>query len=224
MNAETWKTATFAGHQLRYAVMGSGPAVVLPKKDRGSYVPFERLSDRYTMVQIEPLGFGQSDRPDPYPSVGIHEQVLAVCDQEAIPEFAVWGFSQGGAMACAIAQATPRARMLVCGGFNVRRGMSDAWLARMNRERRIPVGSRAFWNWFHCYDWHAELRRMAVPRLMYWGTLDAQRVSLKDQYILQGLGIEVFEFAGLDHGGCCLGDPGSPATDSVADWLQRHGW
>lgn len=113
---------------------------------------------------------------------------------------------------------------MVCGGFNVLRGLSDAWLARMNRERRVPVGSRTFWNWFHSYDWHAELRHMAIPKLMYWGTLDAQRVSLKDQHILRGLGIEVAEFAGLDHGRCGLGDPASPATDLVADWLQRHGW
>jgi hypothetical protein len=224
VNAVRWKTATFAGHQLRYAVTGSGPAVVLPKKDRGSYLPFERLADQYTMVQIEPLGFGRSDRPDPYPPVGIHEQILAVCDQEDIPEFAVWGFSQGGAMACVIAQATPRARLMVCGGFNVLRGLSDAWLARMNRERRVPVGSRTFWHWFHSYNWHAELRRMAVPKLMYWGTLDAQRVARKDQHVLRGLGIEVAEFTGLDHGGCGLGDPESPATDMVANWLQRHGW
>ncbi|GAA5005621.1 alpha/beta fold hydrolase [Actinopolymorpha pittospori] len=122
MDAVRWKTATFAGHQLRYAVAGSGPAVVMPKKDRGSYVPFERLADQYTMVQIEPLGFCRSDRPDPYPSTGIHEQILAVCDQEDIPEFAVWGFSQSGAMACTIAQATPRTRLMVCGGFNVLRG------------------------------------------------------------------------------------------------------
>jgi hypothetical protein len=113
---------------------------------------------------------------------------------------------------------------MVCGGFNVLRGLSDAWLARMNRERRIPVGSRTFWNWFHSYNWHAELRQMAIPKLMYWGALDAQRVSLKDQYILRGVGIDVAEFAGLDHGRCGLGDPESPATDMVADWLQGHGW
>ena len=219
-----WETAVFGARRLRYAVAGSGPAVVLPKKDRGPYVPFERLADRYTMVQIEPLGFGRSDRPDPYPPAGIHEQILAVCDKEEIAEFAVWGFSQGGAMACAIAQATPRARLVVCGGFNVLRGLSDAWLARMNRELRVPVGSRAFWNWFHSYDWHAELRHLAVPKFMYWGALDAQRVSPKDQHILRGLGVEFAEFAGLDHAGCGLGDPSSPATDVVADWLERHGW
>jgi pimeloyl-ACP methyl ester carboxylesterase len=176
------------------------------------------------MVQIEPLGFGRSDRPDPYPPVDIHEQILAVCNQEDISDFAVWGFSQGGAMACTTAQATPRARLLVCGGFNVLRGLSNAWLARMNCERRIPVGSRTFWNSFHSYDWHAELRQIAVPKLMYWGTADAQRVSLKDQYILRDLGVEFVEFAGLNHGDCSLGDPTSPATDVVADWLQRNGW
>ena len=80
MDAVRWKTATFAGHHLRCAVTGSGPAVVLPKKDRGSYVPSERLADQYTMVQIEPPGFGRSDSPDPHPPFGIHEQILAVCD------------------------------------------------------------------------------------------------------------------------------------------------
>ena len=179
-----WKTLRFDGHVLRYAVAGRGPAVVLLKKDRGSYVPFERLAALYMMVQIEPLGFGGSDRPANYPPGGVHEQVLRVCDQEDIAEFAVWGFSQGGAMACAVAQATPRARLMVCGGFNVLRGLSDAWVARMNHEGRIPVGSRALWNWFHGYDWHVELRRMSIPRLMYWGSLDSRRASLKDQHIL----------------------------------------
>lgn len=222
--AEGWRTVSFAGHGLRYSVAGRGPAVVMPKKDLGSYAPFELLADRYTMVQVEPLGFCRSDRPDPYPAAGIHEQILAVCDQEDIPEFAVWGFSQGGAMACAIAQATPRARLMVCGGFNVLRDLSDAWLARMNRERRVPVGSRAFWNWFHSYDWHLELRRMAAPKLMYWGTLDSQRVSLKDQHVLRALGVHVAEFPGLDHRGCGLGDRAGPVTEMVAGWLRRQGW
>src|SRR5262249_37356451 len=103
---DRWKTVTFAGYRLRYTAAGSGPAVILPKKDRSDYVPFERLADRYTMVQIEPLGFGRSERPADYPTAGLHEQILTVCDAEGIGEFAVWGYSQGGAMACAIAQAT----------------------------------------------------------------------------------------------------------------------
>jgi pimeloyl-ACP methyl ester carboxylesterase len=219
-----WKTVMFAGHRLRYAVTGRGRAVVLLKKDRGSYASFERLSDRYTMLQVEPLGFGSSDRPADYPSGGIHQQILAVCDQEGIDEFAVWGFSQAGAMACAVAQATPRARLMVCGGFNVLRGLSDAWVARMNRQGRIPVGSRSFWNWFHRYDWHAELRRMTIPKLVYWGSLDTKHASLKDKHILRGLGVDAVEFPGLDHVRCGLGDPDSPATELVANWLHNHGW
>lgn len=224
MDAVHWKSARFAGHGLRYAVSGHGPAVVLPKKDRGSYVPFDRLADRYTMLQVEPLGFCSSSRPDPYPPGGVPEQILAVCDQEGIDEFAVWGFSQGGAMACAVAQATPRARLVVCGGFHVLRGPSDAWIARMNREGRVPIGPRSFWNWFHGFDWHAELRHMEIPKLLYFGSQDAQRVKPKDQVILRALGVEVVEFPGLNHSNCGLGDPDSPATEMVADWLARNGW
>ena len=224
MSATEWRTTRYAGHSLRYALAGSGPVVVLPKKDRHDYVPFDQLADRFKMVQVEPLGFGRSDRPVSYPAGGLHEQILAVCDVEGITDFAVWGYSQGGAMACAIAQATSRAQVVVCGGFNVLRGLSDGWLARMNQERRIPVASRTFWNWFHAYDWYVELRRLRTPMLTYFGSLDRQRVSVKDQNILRGLGIDVVEFAGLDHGRCGLGDPGSPATATVTDWLQAQGW
>jgi len=224
VDAVRWKSATFAGHGLRYAVSGHGPAVVLAKKDRGSYVPFERLADRYTMLQVEPLGFGRSSRPDPYPPGGVPEQILAVCDQEGIDEFAVWGFSQGGAMAWTVAQATRRARLVVCGGFNVLRGPSDAWIARMNRQGRVPLGPRSFWNWFHGFDWHAELRRLQIPILLYFGSKDAQRVKPKDQVVLRAVGVDVVELPGLNHDNCGLGDPQSPATEMVADWLQRNGW
>jgi pimeloyl-ACP methyl ester carboxylesterase len=223
VNDDRWKTVNFAGYGLRYAAAGSGPAVILPKKDRGSYVPFEQLADRYTMVQIEPLGFGRSERPADYPSAGLYEQILTVCDAEGIGEFAVWGYSQGGAMACAIAQATTRARLLVCGGFHVLRGLSDSFVARMNREQRIPVGSRTFWNYFHRHDWYVELRRLSIPKLIYFGSDDAQRVPLKDQYVLRGLGVDIVEFPGFNHQDCGLGTE-NPATEMVATWLARNGW
>lgn len=127
-------------------------------------------------------------------------------------------------MAWAVAQATPRARFVVCGGFHVLRDPSDAWIARMNREGRIPVGPRSFWNWFQGFDWHAELGRLAIPKLLYFGSDDAQRVPLKDQVILHALGVETVEFPGLSHGATGLGDPLSPATDMVAGWLVRNGW
>lgn len=118
----------FDRHRLWYSVVGRGPAVVFPKKDRGDYAPTRLLADRYTLIQVEPLGFCRSDRPQPYPRGGVPDQILGVCDAEGIDEFAVWGFSQGGAMACATARATPRARLMICGGFNPLRGLSRAWL------------------------------------------------------------------------------------------------
>jgi pimeloyl-ACP methyl ester carboxylesterase len=159
-----------------------------------------------------------------HPAAGVHEQILAVCDDVGIAEFAVWGFSQGGAMAAAVAQATPRARLMVCGGFPALRGLSDAWIARMNRQERVPIGSRAFWNWFHSYDWPAELRRLPIPKLVYFGSRDPHRPGRKDQWTLRGLGVDVVEFPGLDHTSCGLGDPASPATEMVAEWLRRNGW
>jgi hypothetical protein len=122
-------------------------------------------------------------------------------------------------MTCAIAQATPRARLVVCGGFNVLQGPWDGWLARMNRERRIPTGNRTFWNSFHAFDWYVELRRLRAPMLTYFGSLDRQRVAVKDQHILRGSGVDVVEFAGLDHSRCGLTDSGSPATATVTAWL-----
>lgn len=149
LHTQRWTRLRFGEHQLRYSVVGQGPAVVFPKKDIGDYAPTRLLADRYTLIQVEPLGFCCSDRPQEYLPGVVPEQILAVCDAQGIDDFAIWGFSQGGAMACTIARATPRARLLVCGGFNPLRGLSNAWLARMNREKRIPLGSREFWNYFH---------------------------------------------------------------------------
>lgn len=214
----------FDRHRLWYSVVGRGPAVVFPKKDRGDYAPTRLLADRYTLIQVEPVGFCRSDRPETYPSGGVPVQVLAVCDAEGVDEFAVWGFSQGGAMACTVAQATSRARLLICGGFNPLRGLSDAWLARMNREQRVPLGSREFWNYFHTFDWHGEFRRLSIPMLTYAGTLDQQRLTRGDRAIMRALGVDVIEFDGLDHSRCGLGDPDSPATGAVTAWLKRNGW
>ena len=223
-DALRWRSVCVDGRRLWYSVVGRGPAVVLPKKDRGDYLPTRLLADQYKLIQVEPLGFGRSDRPVTYPRGGVPRQVLAVCNAEGVDEFAVWGFSQGGAMACTVAQATSRARLLVCGGFNPLRGLSDAWLARMNREQRVPLGSREFSNYFHTFDWHRELRRLDVPILMYAGTVDTQRLSRSERHILHALGADVVEFDGLDHRRSGLVEPESPATLAVSEWLQHNAW
>jgi pimeloyl-ACP methyl ester carboxylesterase len=103
------------------------------------------------------------------------------------------------------------------------RGLSDSFVSRMNREQRIPVGSRTFWNCFHRCDWYAELRHLTIPKLVYFGSLDAQRVPLKDQYVLRGVGVDVHEFPDLGHRECGL-NAENPATEMVADWLARNDW
>ena len=224
MESILWKTIRLGGHQLRYSIAGQGRAVLIPKKDRHGYLAATGLAERYRVLQVEPIGFGHSDRPDRYPSISVPEQILAVCDAEGVEDFAVWGYSQGGAMACAVAQATPRARAVVCGGFNVLRPPTAAWIATMNREQRVAAGSRAFWNYFTGFDWHLELRRLEVPILVYAGTRDKQRPTVRDQGILRALEIDVVNLRGFNHPECGLGNSASPATSVVTDWLQHRGW
>ena len=76
---------------MRYSIAGQGRAVLVPKKDRHGYLAATGLAERYRVLQVEPIGFGQSDRPDLYPSFSVPEQILAVCDAEGVEEFAVWG-------------------------------------------------------------------------------------------------------------------------------------
>lgn len=94
----------------------------------------------------------------------------------------------------------------------------------MNREERVPLGSREFWNYFHSYDWHHELRRLEIPSLIYAGTLDKQRLSPNEQLVVRALGVDVIAFDGLGHFDSGLNDPDSPATTAVSEWLHQHGW
>lgn len=214
-----WQRLYFDRFAVRYAVSGRGPAVVLPKKDLSTYLPGSALADRYTFVQIEPLGFCRSDRPPPY-ELSVADQVLTVCDAAGIDDFAIWGYSQGGAMACTVARASSRVRALVCGGFNVLRDPGTAWLARANRQRRIPESARAFWNDFSRFDWHHELKHLGIPKLMYFGTVDPHRLRRPDVPVVQGVGVDVLPFEGLGHADLGLSDETS--ARAVARWLDGN--
>lgn len=225
--------AEFAGHRIAYRVAGHGPALVLLKNDRYSTISDELrlLSDRYTVVQISPLGFGRSDRPRDYPREGIHEHVLAVLDHEEVDRFVVWGYSQCGAMAAAVAQATPRAAGMVSGGFSlVDGGPTDARLSHMDREQRVPVAPRAFWHWRKRFDWLDELAAMRCPRLLYVGTEDRlQALGVRrTREALTERGVTVIEFDGLDHRTCAR-EPAlsTRVVPTVLDWLDESvgtGW
>ena len=92
-------------------------------------MPFHTMTGRYTVIQIEPLGFCHSDRADRY-EITVADQILTICEGMGIDRFAVWGYSQGGAMACTVARASSQVGALICGGYNVFREPSPAWLAR----------------------------------------------------------------------------------------------
>ena len=139
--------------------------------------------------RFEPLGFGRSDRPVSYPAGGLHEQILAVCDVEGITDFAVWGYCRrAGRWRARLLRRRLAPKSWFAGASTSYEGLSDGWLARMNQERRIPVASRTFWNWFHAYDWYVELRRLRTPMLTYFGSLDRQRVSVQGSEHTEGLG------------------------------------
>jgi hypothetical protein len=55
----------FADQRISYRLAGSGPALVLVKPHRApkDYVQLRLLADRFTLLQINPLGYGASDRP-----------------------------------------------------------------------------------------------------------------------------------------------------------------
>lgn len=217
----------FAGHVISYRVAGHGPALVLVKPHRypKDYPQLRLLSDRYRVIQVEPLGFGASDRPHDYPVAGLHEQVLAVVDREAVDRFVVWGYSQGGAMAAAVAQATSRVNAMVAGGFSLATEPTDAWIGRMDREQRVPVAARVFWHWFKEFDWCEELATMRCPRLAYVGGDDRTQAPglRRTGGSLTDCGVTLIEFDGLDHR-TCQGEPAlsTRIVPTVVDWLNNR--
>ena len=114
---------------------------------------------------------------------------------------------------------------MITGGFApVNGGPTDARLARMDREQRVPVASRAFWHWLKQFDWLEELAVMPCPRLVYVGTEDnTQGPGIRrTRPALTDRGVTVLEFDGLDHKAC----DSEPAVSSrvipaVTTWLDE---
>jgi hypothetical protein len=215
-----------AGYDVAYRVAGRGAALVLVKPHRHprDYPHLGLLAGRYRVIQVEPLGFGASDRPPDHPDAGIDEQVLAVADREAAERFAVWGYSQGAAMAAVVAQASRRVTALVAGGFSLATEPTRAQVARMEREQTVPAMSLAFWRQYTRFDWTAELAAMACPRLVYLGSEERTRAAglRRTRAALVTGGTTVLEFDGLDHQ-TCSAEPALSARiiPKVTEWLHN---
>ena len=223
--------AEFGGHGISYCVLGSGPSLVLVKPHRGARVyDFAAwLAARYTVIQIEPLGYGWSDRPQHHPPGDIHAQIHAVLDAEGIDRFVVWGYSAGGAMAMAVARESLRVTAMVCGGCSPADRVSEAVLRRMDREQRPAISQRQFWRWHSGINWLEELATIKVPKLVYVGSEDGPRVGgprgvTRTRSDLVAQGVTVLEFGGLDHA-TCMSEPAFSARvgPAVTQWLDGAG-
>jgi pimeloyl-ACP methyl ester carboxylesterase len=225
----THQYAELAGARIAYRASGSGPALVLMKNNRRppDYPIAGELSQRFRVVQIHPVGFGASDRPDEYDFGSIGDQVLTVLDREGLDRFAIWGFSQPACMSAVAARSTDRATALIMGGVAPIGFPGDGEMRRLEREPRLPRAALEFWRSYRSYDWHHELRLYKGAKIAYLGTEDpAIRRFRKLKPVLEGIGFTYFEFDGLTHSTCGLGDAsadGRRVAQTVVDCLISRG-
>lgn len=215
--------------RIAYQVSGSGPALVLMKNNRRppNYPVADLLAQRFRVLQIHPVGFGASDRPERYNFGSIGEQVLAVLDHEGVDRFGIWGFSQTACMSAVVARSTDRAAALVMGGVVPIGFPTDGEMRRMERDPRMPRPPLEFWRSYRSYDWHHELRHYPGTAIAYMGTADpAIRRFRRLRPVLEGIGVIYLEYAGLTHSTCGLGDgsgDGLRVAQEIADRLCRAG-
>ncbi len=117
------------GWKIAYERGGAGPALVL-LPGAGSSVAAMRdagyvslLADRFTVIGIDPLGHGRSDRPEhpaPYAMERQVERIDQVLDREGFTAAHVWGYSGGATIAQCWAACHPRrVRGLVIGDQSI---------------------------------------------------------------------------------------------------------
>lgn len=114
------------GVRIHYQVEGQGPPLVLLPgysmtcEDWREFGYVAGLREHYTLILIDPRGYGASDRPhDPeaytwHPLTG---DVIAVLDELRLSRVHLWGWSWGGAIAFALADRAPeRLSGIIIGG------------------------------------------------------------------------------------------------------------
>ncbi len=114
------------GHRLSYVTAGEGEPLVLVPGYLQAAVDWvdagypQLLGDRFRLIMIDPLGFGESDKPHAsadYTLTARADHLDAVLDAEGIDAAHVWGYSFGATVTEAFARLRPaRARSIVLGG------------------------------------------------------------------------------------------------------------
>jgi pimeloyl-ACP methyl ester carboxylesterase len=114
------------GLRINYVTAGEGEPLVLiaghmqPAQDWDDAGYPLLLNDRFRVIMMDPLGYGESDKPHTrakYTFAARAEQVEAVLDAEAVDAAHLWGYSFGSMIAEAFARLRPsRTRSIVLGG------------------------------------------------------------------------------------------------------------
>jgi pimeloyl-ACP methyl ester carboxylesterase len=127
---------THRGLRIAYDVTGSGPAVVLQhgllsRRERWHANGFvAALAPRFTVVTVDSLGHGESDKPaDPaaYARAERADQLAAVMDEVGAERAHLVGYSMGGWMATGFAARHPhRLLSLAIGGWDPLGGRAAA--------------------------------------------------------------------------------------------------
>jgi hypothetical protein len=66
---------------------------------------------------------------------------------------------------------------MIAGGCSLVDWPTDAWMRRMDRERRVALASRISWHYFKQFDWLNEHGAMQCPRLVHVGGDDRPQAT-----------------------------------------------
>lgn len=148
------------GHRINFSTVGEGrPMLLIPGNSMSSerwvetgYV--DRLSDHFTLILIDPLGHGESEKvtdPTAYSRKALTSHLLAVLDELGLPSVAAWGYSRGAQMLGAALLTDPdRFTRAVLGGiplFDSDAVLRDLGLARDPAEYEAAFEKSAAGDW-----------------------------------------------------------------------------
>lgn len=188
----------------------------------GRYV--ERLADRYTVIAVDPLGHGRSQKPhdrSAYEFPDLAADIIAPLDAAAIDRAIVWGYSRGAYLAAVAAAEFPeRVAGLILGGNPLtHQGWPEDWSASLasgdwaNFWALDPFGFPLDRSWAQENDplalaaqttgetlslknYRFDLARIQCPALLYCGGNHSPETMRETA---DRLGVHLHIVEGLDH-------------------------
>ena len=214
------------GHKIVYDVDGNGPALLLLTglmqtrkgwRERG-YTG--RLSRKWRVVAIDPLGHGESDKPHVTDAYGLKELAdhsAAVLDAAGIERADVWGYSRGALLLVALMQFHPdRIRSAVAGGVNLGElGGAPVGSGRSDPESLATALRRGDWPTF--WESYPELPPELRARMESDNDPLAIAAVIEARY---QIGVDPSQFRGMVYVGD--GESFSEETAKIAPLLNLH--